>query len=490
MIRFAAIGLDHRHIYHQVAGLIEAGATCVGYCPETSDPRVLAGFRERFPDLPAVERQRLVDDPDIDVICCAAIPRDRAAIAIECMRAGKDVMVDKPGVTTLDDLAAIERSVAETGRIFSVCFSERFVVPAAELAGKLVADGAIGRVIQTVGLGPHRLNRAIRPGWFFDPDAFGGILVDIASHQIDQFLFYTGSTDARVEASTVANFGHADLPQFQDFGEVLLASDRARGYVRVDWFTPDGLPTWGDGRLIILGTRGTIELRKYVDIAGRPGTDHVFVADGSGTRHIDASREPLSYFGNFLSDVRQRSETAQTQRHVFLVSQLAIEAQNSARDRPTWFVTSGRSRTEGRQNAREWRLETRRAVLSSTASTSEQRCWRISRFAARRTPRSWLRWHLWLAFCPSPRSRRCSARRMRPGRKRGARSWLSSAASLFLLVSARLETAVGKDLEASKARSSQKRLWLFGTARGRSLLGQRRGTARHGGVGSTLGAGP
>ena len=330
MIRFAAIGLDHRHIYDHVAGLTAAGATCVGYCPETPDPRVLSGFRERFPGVPAVERQRLLDDPGIDVICCAAIPRDRARIGIECMRAGKDVMVDKPGVTTLEDLSAIERTVAETGRIFSICFSERFIVPAAEFAGKLVADGTIGRVVQTVGLGPHRLNRAIRPDWFFDPAAFGGILVDIASHQIDQFLFYTGSADAEIVTSAIANFGTPDLPQFQDFGEVLLASERARGYVRVDWFTPDGLPTWGDGRLVILGTEGTIELRKYLDIAGRPGTDHLFVADRNGTRHIDASREPLSYFRNFLSDVQNRSELAQTQHHVFLVSRLAIEAQNCA----------------------------------------------------------------------------------------------------------------------------------------------------------------
>ncbi len=333
MTRFAAIGLDHRHIYHQVAGLIDAGATCVGYCPETSDPRVLEGFRSRFPDLAAMDRRRLIEDPGIDVICCAAVPSDRAAIAVECMRAGKDVMVDKPGVTTFDDLAILRQVVAETGRIFSICFSERFVVPAVEVAAKLVADGAVGRVVQTVGLGPHRLNRAIRPAWFFDPARFGGILVDIASHQIDQFLFFTGSQDATIVASTVGNFGTPDFPDFEDFGEMLLESPHARGYVRVDWFTPDGLPTWGDGRLVILGTRGTIELRKYVDLAGRDGTDHVFVVDHQGTRHIDASGEPLSYFRKFLADVRERSETVMAQSHVFTVSELALGAQAQAQRR-------------------------------------------------------------------------------------------------------------------------------------------------------------
>jgi predicted dehydrogenase len=330
MLRFAAIGLDHRHIYHQVAELIAAGAECAGYCPLTSDPRVLDGFRERFPALVPVERQRLLEDPSIDIICCAAIPRDRATLAITAMRNGKDVMIDKPGVTTPEQLAQVMACVAQTGRIFSICFSERFIVRASETAARLVAEGAIGTVVQTVGLGPHRLNRAIRPGWFFDPAAFGGILVDIASHQIDQFLFYTGASDARIVASSIANHAMPDHPGFADFGEILLRSGRASGYIRVDWFTPDSLPTWGDGRLTVLGTDGFIELRKYLDIAGRAGTDHVFLSNHSGTRHIDASAEPLSYFVRFLADVRDRTETAMPQTHAFTVTRLSLEAQASA----------------------------------------------------------------------------------------------------------------------------------------------------------------
>jgi predicted dehydrogenase len=331
MIRFAAVGLDHRHIYHHVEELIAAGAECAGYWPETSDPRVLEGFRKRFPDLePVADRRRLLEDPAIQAICCAAIPRDRAAIAVEAMRNGKDVMVDKPGATSFAELDAVRRAVAETGRIFSICFSERFVVPAMEVVAKLVADAAIGRVVQTVGLGPHRLNRAIRPPWFFDVGTYGGILTDIASHQIDQFLFLTGSRDATIVTSAVGNYALADHPTFQDFGEVLLRSAGASGYIRVDWYTPDGLSTWGDGRLFLLGTEGFIEVRKYVDLDGRPGTDHVFVSARAGTRHIDASREPLSYFRNFLNDVRDRTQTAMPQEHALTVTRLALEAQARA----------------------------------------------------------------------------------------------------------------------------------------------------------------
>lgn len=329
-LRFAAIGLDHRHIYHLVGELIAEGAECAGYCPQTSDPKVLEGFRERFPALQAVERQCLFDDPSIDIVVCAAIPKDRAAIAMQAMRAGKDVMVDKPGATSLNQVAGIEQAALETGRIFSICFSERFVVRACEAASRLVRDGAIGRVIQTVGLGPHRLNRAIRPGWFFDKSAFGGILTDIASHQIDQFLHFTGTGEAEIVASSVANRNLADVPSFEDFGEILLRNEAASGYIRVDWFTPDGLPTWGDGRLFLLGSEGTIELRKYIDIAGRSGTDHVFLTDRAGVRHIDASGEKLTYFANFLRDVRERSSTAMPEGHALKVTRLAIAAQTDA----------------------------------------------------------------------------------------------------------------------------------------------------------------
>ncbi len=328
--RFAVIGLDHRHVYELTEYLIEAGMECAGYWPVTTDDHVLAGYRKRFPDIPAVDDQvRLLDDPTIQVIVSASVPRDRAALALAAMRRGKDVLVDKPGVTTFDQLAEVKRTVAETGRIFSVCFSERFLTPSTDMALKLVREGAIGRVIQTVGLGPHRLNRAIRPTWFWEREAYGGILVDIASHQIDQFIVFTNSERPEVAMSSVGSYVAGN--DFDDFGEILLRSERASGYVRVDWFTPDGLPTWGDGRVTVLGTEGTIELRKYLDIEGRAGTDHLFMSDKKGTRYIACEGQKLSYFRNFAADVLNRTETAMPQQHVFTVCRLALEAQAMAK---------------------------------------------------------------------------------------------------------------------------------------------------------------
>jgi predicted dehydrogenase len=329
-IRFATIGLDHRHIYEMAGRLLEHGCTCAGYWTD-GEPQPLAGFIERYPHIPRVtDKRRLLEDPAVKLILTAAVNCDRAATAIEAMRHGKDVMSDKPGCTTAQQLSELRRTVAETGRIWSVNYSERFEVPAVTRAVELVNAGAIGRVVQTVGLGPHRLNRHLRPDWFFQRDKYGGVLCDIASHQVEQFLTFTGSADAEIVTSTVANFANPSDPELEDFGEMLLRSDRAQGYIRVDWYTPDGLASWGDGRLTILGTDGYIELRKYIDIAGRPGADHLFLVDKQATRHIDCRDADLPYAANLIADVLDRTERAMPQEHCFKVMELALQAEAMA----------------------------------------------------------------------------------------------------------------------------------------------------------------
>jgi predicted dehydrogenase len=329
-LKFAAIGLDHRHIYHQVGRLLELGAECRGFHAR-DDAVPLKGFVERFPDVRRVSDQRaLLEDPEIQLIVSAGIPGERAEIAIAAMRHGKDVMVDKPGAITPAQLEAVQAAQRETGRIFSIDFSERFEVRAVTRAAELVHSGAIGKVVQTAGFGPHRLNRQTRPDWFFQRVHTGGILTDIASHQIDQFLFFTGSSDAEIAASAVANYANPETPEFEDFGEILLRSGQANGYIRVDWYTPDGLANWGDGRLLILGTQGYIELRKYVDIAGRDGTDHLFLVTNQETRYVDCSDASLPYYERLCRDVFGRTETAMTQAHCFKVCELALRAQATA----------------------------------------------------------------------------------------------------------------------------------------------------------------
>ncbi|MEW1958463.1 Gfo/Idh/MocA family oxidoreductase [Kineococcus sp. NPDC059986] len=337
-VRFAAVGLDHPHALGQIAGLLGQDCELVGFASDDPAAAVARAVAERWPDVPWRAVDDLLTDPTVDVVVTAAVPDRRGPIAVQALRNGKDVVADKPGCVSLDQLEEVEKAVAESGRFWSVTFSERFEVRAAVKAGELVQDGRIGRVVQTIGLGPHRegdrahlAGGAGRPEWFYDRNRTGGILTDIASHQIDQFLFYTGSSTGEVVASTVANYTHPDSPGMQDFGEITLASDHAHGYVRVDWYTPQGLPTWGDGRTTILGTEGFIELRKYVDLAGREGGDHLFLVDGETTQRIDCSDVVLPYYPALVHDVRNRTETACPQAHTFEVMRLALVAQRDAR---------------------------------------------------------------------------------------------------------------------------------------------------------------
>lgn len=328
-LRFAAIGLNHNHIYGQTKAMLDAGAELVAVHAEEDD--LAAAYMRVFPQAKRVaDKRAILDDPSISLVVSSITPDIRAALAIEVTRHGKDVMVDKPGVITLEDLAAVRQAQAETKRIFSVCYSERFETRSTAMASRLVAAGAIGRVVQTVGLGPHALSLNPRPDWFYQRRRYGGVLCDIAAHQCDQFLHFTQSTEAEVVASHIANYANPKTPELEDFGEVLLRGNGGTGYIRVDWYTPKGLPTWGDGRLSILGTDGYIELRKYIDIAGRPGIDHLFLVDQKGVQHIDCSAEPLPYGPSLIADILNRTETAMTQAHCFLATELAVKAEAKA----------------------------------------------------------------------------------------------------------------------------------------------------------------
>jgi predicted dehydrogenase len=324
------VGVDHRHVYGMLENMLASGATAKGWWTE-GEPPPLAGFLKRFPDLPRVaDRRALLDDPRINLILIAAPPHQRAALAIEAMEAGKDVMLDKPGCITLDQLQAVKACIERTKRIWSVDFSERFEVPAAVKALEMVRAGAVGNVVQTLAMGPHRLNRQTRPDWFFDKRLYGGILGDIGTHQIDQFLAFTNSGTAEIITASTANYANPDDPHFEDFGELMLRSERARGYARVDWYTPDALPNWGDGRLTILGTEGYIELRKYVDVEGRPGTDHLFYVSNSRSEYLDCTNVPLTYFADLAADILDRGERAMTSAYALEVTRLALEAQRLA----------------------------------------------------------------------------------------------------------------------------------------------------------------
>ncbi len=337
-LRFAVCGMSHDHIYGMVGAIERGGGVLVS--AYGSEPDKVAAFKQRFPEVKMVgSEDEIVHDSSLQLVLSSKIASERAPLGVRVMRSGKDFLSDKPGITTLEQLAEVRKTIAETGRIYAIMYSERLEVKAAVKAGDLVQSGAIGRVLQTINIAPHQVTQRHgdagggdgRPDWFWNPEQYGGILTDIGSHQVDQFLFYTNSDQAEVVESQIANVNHPQHPQFQDFGDMVLRGNRGLGYVRLDWFTPDGLGTWGDGRLFILGTQGYIEVRKYVDVAVKKAGNNLFIVDQKQARYIDCNNVPLPFGPEFVADVVNRTHNAQNQAQCLLAAELVITAQNRAK---------------------------------------------------------------------------------------------------------------------------------------------------------------
>lgn len=329
--RFAAMSLDHGHIYGQCNGLLEAGGELVKVFDP--DPAKVETFLGAFPGTPVAScREEILDDESIKLVTAAAVPNLRGPLGCEVMKHGKDYFTDKTPFTTLDQLTEAKKVVAETGRKYYVYFSERLHVECAVYAGQLIEQGVIGDVLQVTGMGPHRLGKSGRPDWFFEKEKYGGIICDIGSHQFEQYLHFSGATDATVSMARVANYANPDKPELEDFGDCALTGNNGTSnYIRIDWFTPAGLSAWGDGRLFIMGTKGTIELRKYTDVAHDYGQDQLYLVDGEGEQRIDCQgKVGYPFFGAFVLDCLNGTENSMTQDHVFKAAELCLVAQEQA----------------------------------------------------------------------------------------------------------------------------------------------------------------
>lgn len=328
---FAVIGLEHGHIGGMCNGLMEAGAALKWiYDP---DPNKVDAYLAKYPQAKRARSEaEILSDSEVHLVAGATVTSERCALGLRVMDAGKDYFTDKAPLTTLEQLEAAKAKVKETGKKYAVYYSERIHSEDAVFAGQLIAQGAIGNVIQTIGMGPHRLSPLSRPEWFFQKDKYGGILCDIGSHQIEQFLYYTGAKDASVVRSQIANYAHPDYPELDDFGDAMLTADNgASGYFRVDWFTPDGLSNWGDGRTFILGTEGYIELRKYLNLTVAPQGGRVFLANQKVETYYDINgKVGYPYFGQLIQDCLHRTENAMTQEHAFKAAELCVKAQQQA----------------------------------------------------------------------------------------------------------------------------------------------------------------
>ncbi len=337
-IKFAVISINHPHIYGMTDAIKRGGGELVAVYAKEAD--LLAAFSKAYPEAKLAKNENeILEDKSIQLVLSSGIPDERAPPGIRVMQHGKDYLTDKPGIITLEQLAQVKKVQKETRRIYSIMYSERLENKGTEKASQLVKAGAIGNVIQTINIAPHRISNkygtsglAVRPDWFWDKKRYGGILTDIGSHQFDQYLHFTNTTEATVLMSQVGNVHFPEAPLFEDFGDVMLSGNGGVGYIRVDWFTPNGLDSWGDGRLTILGTDGYIEVRKNIDIlSGKKGGNQLYLVNQKETVHMDCNNEALPFGPLFVDDVVNRTETAMSQAHCFLATELALKAQKQAK---------------------------------------------------------------------------------------------------------------------------------------------------------------
>ncbi|MBP5324997.1 MAG: Gfo/Idh/MocA family oxidoreductase [Pseudobutyrivibrio sp.] len=328
----AAIALDHGHIYGMCNGLVEAGATLKWVYDK--DPKKVEDFCKAYKGVKAAKsEEEILSDPEVKLVCGAAVTSMRCALGLRVMAAGKDYFTDKAPLTSLEQLAQAKEMVEKTGRKYMCYYGERLHVESAVFAGQLIKQGAIGKPIHVDGFGPHRVGDIKgRPDWFFKKEYYGGILCDIGSHQIEQFLYYCDCKDATVQYSQVGNYNHPNQPELEDLGEATLLGDNGTTqHFRVDWFTPDGLSTWGDGRTFIIGTEGYIELRKYVNVATDKSGDHLFLVNKDGEQHFELEgKVGYPFFGELILDCINRTEIAMTQAHCFKAAELCVKAELQA----------------------------------------------------------------------------------------------------------------------------------------------------------------
>ncbi|NBB80157.1 MAG: Gfo/Idh/MocA family oxidoreductase [Verrucomicrobia bacterium] len=324
----AAAYLEHPHIFGQVNGLLEAGASpTYVYDP---DPAKVATFRERFPGFQAADSfERILEDPRTRLVTAAGVPSERAAVGEAVLRSGKDYFVDKAPFTTLEQAAAVRRCIRETGGKYLVFYGERVATESGYFLEKLLASGLLGRVAHIAIQGPHKLGGTSRPSWFFDKRKTGGILTDIASHQCDQFLQYGDVNAGEVVFARSANYFHPEKGDWEDYGEAQFRLENGIACTsRVDWMTPDGLDVFGDGRLFLSAEKGTVELRKTIDVGRSSEGEKAFVVDGSGACELRlAGRLGFPFYPRLIEDCVARTERAMNQERAIAAGEMAVRAQ-------------------------------------------------------------------------------------------------------------------------------------------------------------------
>jgi predicted dehydrogenase len=320
MTRIAVAGAAHPHVDY---ALDEIGRNPDYRLVAVADPdrELAAKWAAPYGAQVFTDHRTMLDAVEADVVVTAGVYGDRGRTVVDALRAGCHVLADKPLCTTLDDLEAITAAARETGRHVVLMLEKRYY-PETLAALELVRAGTLGEITGVLSSAPHKLNRSARPGWFFDRAGYGGILADLAVHDIDAALLFTGLTAGTVRGDIAGTVPGTD--GFAPYGVATLASAGVLVTAEVSWMTPAASAVHGDYRMRLIGTRGTAELlwarRRLVVTTDEDTTYDAPLGDG-----LRPARLPL----RALAD---GAEPDISTAHSLLATRLALLAQRSADD--------------------------------------------------------------------------------------------------------------------------------------------------------------
>lgn len=256
--RFGIAGLRHPHVENilaEVAG--RSDVSVVAVADEETSIRESFGRRLGVPTYS--HHEQMLAKESLDAVGVVTVNSERGRLVRDCLLAGKHVLSDKPLCTNLTDLASIKDTWRRSGTFLSVMLEKRFW-PVTKAFEEILAAGEIGRLVLAWASGPHRLMRHTRPDWMFGRESYGGILNDLAVHDLDLLLRFTRAKSGFVQGF-VGNAANKDVSEFEDHGQVLLRTDGGLlATIEVHWLSPEAAPYHGDYRMILTGTKGTAEL--------------------------------------------------------------------------------------------------------------------------------------------------------------------------------------------------------------------------------------
>jgi predicted dehydrogenase len=318
-LRFGLAGLRHGHLSILLDEIAKRSDVSLVALAE-DDPTIREEFRNRL-NVPAYsDYHEMLATERLDAVGVICIPGGRGQVVADCLRAGVDVIADKPLCTTLADLELVTSAWKASGKRLSILFDKRFYSPTIELRNRLQA-GELGELAMVWASGPHRLRRATRPDWMFKRVSYGGILNDLCIHDIDLLLWLTGAQSGEV-LGLAGNRAYPDLPEFEDYGQVVLRIDSGLlATLEAHWLSPEAAPYHGDYRMVLTGTEGTAEMRWAFN--------ELQIATNRNPPESAPLPPPGSVAGDFFDAIIAGGECSISAPEIFTATRVALLAQST-----------------------------------------------------------------------------------------------------------------------------------------------------------------